>query len=545
MMEDQLEDYVHELRRNGLICEIVEKQIKISKIISNYNIDIWCELGSYFPYEFPKVYIDMDTKDKLPSIPHLAEGGCICVFDEEKAMPNFNNPQGLVLETVEKAFDIIEKGIRGKNKIDFMDEFLAYWSAKKLIKAQIFIEDLSVPKIAYWCFLKKEIIISDTKERLVELSEAIGQKINQSKIQEGYLVPIHGEKIVSIPKNDLDIIKMVESASDYNRQYNTFMQRNIKNGGLIIFNQIVSEQNILAGWIHWKRKIPKGFRKGHVNLKIAYSGNQNRGTAVAVENCHQNRLFVRGGDGLEIKCKKVSIIGCGSIGSIVADSLKYYGVNNYILVDNQLLRHENIARHSLGYFWVDCNKANALGISLQKHNPNISCEVFEENAHRFIENRLEKINGCDVLIVAVADTPLEYHINEFKLEDKIKIPIIMIWVEPYMLGGHAVYIKKPQNVFNEVFDKNTLEFKFPVVKDGIRFLKREAGCQTTYMPYSAFLMNQFVYRVLEHILDSLWEDEKNYLITWCGNINSNVTDCEISELYKGKDDFSIVTRRID
>lgn len=545
MTEDQLKRYLKYLQSHGYTAEIENGNIKVSVTIENINVILKCALSRFFPYEIPQIFISEESKKALPKMPHFHTDGSICIFDEGKVIPNINHPESLILYTISSAISIIEDGIQGKNKHDFIDEFLEYWSTKGLLNAQTYIERINIAQSIQWCFKDEDIIIAESRKRLKEIYYAISGK-NIGKCNKGLFIPIEGSIIEDIPKTDIDIVKIIEKYSSYKIQYNSFMQKNIENPSLVILNIVMPEGNMIVGWLHPGIDIPKGFRKGHVNLKIAFSMTKDKGIAVSVENCHQNRLFTRGGDGKKDIWNKTAIIGCGSVGSFIVDALKYYGTEEFILVDNEVLQYENIARHTAGYLGVGISKVKALDFLLAKHNPNIICETYKENAHAVIEDRTDVINSCEIIFVAVASVPVEHHINHLMLEGRITKPIVIIWVEPYLVGGHALVIKKKQDLYKEIFEQYSFEYKYNIVQNGCSYLKREAGCQSTYMPYSGFMLQQFVCRMLDHILSNCWNQRGNYALTWCGKLTeAKKQGMRINKEYENVEDYSMITRRID
>lgn len=545
-MEDQLKKYSDCLSSNGYITEIENGQIKINVMIENINLILICSLSRFFPYEIPQVYIGEESKKALSNIPHIFTDSGICTFVKDKVIPNINNPEKLLLDTISSAISVIRDGIQGKNRHDFIDELLEYWRQKSTTNVQIFVDDLDVAKSIYWCFKGNNIIATENCERLKEIYHAVDCK-NVEKYEKGILIPVDGSLMEKIPKTDIDIVDLIEKHSSYKLQYNSFMQKNINKKCLIILNIIVPEGNMLAGWIHMGPGIPNGFRAGHVDLSTAFTmAKDKNGFAVSVENCHHNRLFTRGGDGEKTIWNKVAIIGCGSVGSFLVDALKFYGVEKFILVDNQQLKHENIARHTAGYLCVGMPKVNALNFLLTIHNPNITCQTYNEDAHAVIEDKTDIINSCDVIFSAVASFPVEHHINHLILTDRITKPVIIMWVEPYLIGGHAIIIKEKQDLYKEIFDPNTFEYRSGIVQNSYDYLKREAGCQSIYMPYSGFLLQQFVYRITDHILSKCWNQRGNYLLTWCGKLSEAENyNMKINKEYEKIEDYSLITRRID
>lgn len=75
------------------------------------------------------------------------------------------------------------------------------------------------------------------------------------------------------------------------------------------------------------------------------------------------------------------------------------------------------------------------------------------------------------------------HSNCIKDRGYLESPLILMWLEPYGLAGHVLVLNKPQDVFQDMFD-DELSFRNRVVLNPGDFYEREAGCQSTYVPYS-------------------------------------------------------------
>lgn len=89
----------------------------------------------------------------------------------------------------------------------------------------------------------------------------------------------------------------------------------------------------------------------------------------------------------------VSVIGCGSVGSAVADMLVRAGVGRIILVDPEALAVENVGRHVLTAAHVGRPKALALAGHLLEINPNVN-----------VEARVERFMEAEGLLVACVDS---------------------------------------------------------------------------------------------------------------------------------------------
>ena len=79
----------------------------------------------------------------------------------------------------------------------------------------------------------------------------------------------------------------------------------------------------------------------------------------------------------DVMNKKCAVIlGCGSVGSLVAMELARSGVGHFVLVDADTLEYHNLCRHQCGIEDVGDLKVNALRRKLLNINPNVDIRVF-------------------------------------------------------------------------------------------------------------------------------------------------------------------------
>lgn len=550
MMDDLHNKIIYALNKTGITATHSDANLKVDVCIDGIDIVLNCDFGETFPYTFPKIYLTAESRAKLDAMPHINTDNSICVFDEGIATPNFNEPVQLAVDTVIKAVDVITKGIRKENHSDFLEEFNAYWNAKAVLKANSFVSDLSTSRIIHFCFQEEEnapLLIGESAENLQQIYKSIHCKdIPLSEIKRGLLIPVDRGLESNIPKTDQDIIHLIQKHSSFSKDYNKFMQSHINEAVLLLFTQITDHGIILSGWVHMGPGIPNGFRQGHMNLAVAFYLSKKKGFALSVEDCSQTRLLNRGGDGKDAKWNNVAIIGCGSLGSLLADMLLLSGTSSYVLNDNEILRFENIARHSRGYWYEGCYKVNAIKFGLEKHNPNIKCQCYTDDAHIFLDQKADILNSCDVIFVAVASFPVEHHICKLVNKGTITKPVVILWVEPYSLGGHALIIKKSQDLFEELFEQSTFDFRYSLVSNSSSLLKREAGCQSTYMPYSGFNLQMFITNIIERVMTETLCKKGNYILTWCGRLSTSADyGIQLTPDAMHASDFTIIERRID
>lgn len=108
----------------------------------------------------------------------------------------------------------------------------------------------------------------------------------------------------------------------------------------------------------------------------------------------------------------IAILGAGSLGSEVADSLAKAGVGNLHIVDNQRFHTHNAVRHVLGIESTGMPKVDALIEKLRTHNPFINITGQSESVLRC------DIPGNTVSISTIADDNTEAFINEKALSEQ-------------------------------------------------------------------------------------------------------------------------------
>jgi hypothetical protein len=99
--------------------------------------------------------------------------------------------------------------------------------------------------------------------------------------------------------------------------------------------------------------------------------------------------------------RKVSIVGCGSLGSKVAVMMARSGVGKFLLIDDDLLLPDNFVRHDLDWRDAGTHKADSVARKIQLVNPAVSCE---KRKHRL--GGQESSGSVETIIKSLADSDL-------------------------------------------------------------------------------------------------------------------------------------------
>lgn len=100
--------------------------------------------------------------------------------------------------------------------------------------------------------------------------------------------------------------------------------------------------------------------------------------------------------------RSAAVVGCGAIGSFVADNLVRAGVGRLTLLDDDVLRPGNLVRHLAGSEHVGLTKANAVRQALTDARWS-ACLTVRDGSLRTVADATEILAGHDLVIDATAD----------------------------------------------------------------------------------------------------------------------------------------------
>jgi len=102
--------------------------------------------------------------------------------------------------------------------------------------------------------------------------------------------------------------------------------------------------------------------------------------------------------------KRAVILGCGSVGSLVAMELARAGVGHFLLADPDIVEYHNICRHQCGLEDVGDLKINALERRLKNINPRVEIRKFEGIVQNLPKAQLDEFCVAgDTVFVGCAD----------------------------------------------------------------------------------------------------------------------------------------------
>lgn len=137
--------------------------------------------------------------------------------------------------------------------------------------------------------------------------------------------------------------------------------------------------------------------------------------------------------------KRAVILGCGSVGSLVAMELARGGVGHFLLADPDIMEYHNICRHQCGITDVGDLKINALERKLKNINPKIKIEKFEGIVQNLPKDMLDAfcVPGQTVFVGCADNRAADVYTNRISIYYRAFFISIGFWERAY--AGEIFY----------------------------------------------------------------------------------------------------------
>ena len=237
-------------------------------------------------------------------------------------------------------------------------------------------------------------------------------------------------------------------------------------------------------------------------------------------------LVERGGGQATFLDRRVMLVGCGAVGSVIAELLIKAGIGHLSLVDDDVLELGNIHRNQLGAQFQGVYKVKALAHELTTRFPHAIIQPHVGRIETLLQHDPRLFDELDLVIFATGNHTVELEMN-MRIRGRTPSPaVIFTWLEPLGIGGHALVTNIPnlkdrtgcfQCLFEDREDGvfwNKASFAAP----GQSFSRRTSGCATSFVSFggvdathTACLAVRLAQRVLEQ------RQLEHALVSWRGD----------------------------
>lgn len=487
---------------------------KLSVLIDGDPSEIIVAFPDSFPNAIPSFFYE---EGKFGTFPHLEEDGFICFTRNESLVLDSRYPASILINCLEKVIELIEKGLYGENREDFLHEFEAYWrkSSEMKIYASVDVQNQTVRHLNLWIKevgKKYSIFASEEKENIdaalknifhVDSKESIKCRCIYFPLEKGtFLLPPTTDTEWSYSTIRQNILN---NLSPENKKVFRLLLKKTKHFNpkfdFIIVGLPTPDGNFsLFSYAFYNNEVPikKNLRKILVHPFIFKSKNL-KSIRATVSRWHPSHMLNRTGGNISLMNKQVLIIGVGSIGSEIAVRFAKAGVAKISLVDYDILELDNVHRHALG---SDCVfkttedngirsnfKVHALSEEIQKKYPFTEVSAYAKTFFNFVNEETVDWSKFDLVIVAIGAPNQEMQINQHMLSLPYTPPVLYTWVEPLGIGGHVLvtanHVKRGcyQCLFKPI-GEDPIYNRSAFAKPFQTFSKSVTGCGSVFTPYN-------------------------------------------------------------
>jgi hypothetical protein len=236
-----------------------------------------------------------------------------------------------------------------------------------------------------------------------------------------------------------------------------------------------------------KDGVPAGYRPKSAHQSVLQ---RNRTSPVKLLPAHHvslETLFRRmpGQTSQAMGTARVLLLGCGTIGSRVAETLIKSGLGNLVLVDNDKLTAGNVCRHVLGLNSLGENKAEALRDDLLRRNPFAEIRAVDANVlanHGCLSLLVRK---ADLVVCCIGNDAVETWVNECVMASGK--PVLFCRTHAHATIGQLILARAGQGCF-ECTQAYLAEPDCPIpplpTLDFAQMVDFDTDCGATFIPAS-------------------------------------------------------------
>jgi molybdopterin/thiamine biosynthesis adenylyltransferase len=389
--------------------------------------------------EIPTIQIASDFDINQQLLPHfINDTRTLCYFNPGSIILDRYNPDGTILQCINRAESVIKDAINGKLNADFAAEFRSYWQSSYMLldvpaqytgKASVRFFDLNG--------LKTDIGVLSNKSPWATAYDKNPVR-RRDQPETAYVVKTSAQLTVSTdgtwPPTTLGAYN--DWISKIDPRLLGILEKSLQDGEK---GQICFAIRAPNGTFGIRFKLPLKFhteeflttrRKNLVNL-INSQCQDTEIERITFVDASEEYIYSRNiGAARNLSRLHILLIGCGTIGGFLAQQLSQCGAGSLggslTLVDPDELSTANLGRHLLGVPYLLRNKAEACADYLRSQLPKLNIVTCAKKVQE-----LENCTGKYGLIIdATGEEALSIAINQRAVSNRpTSAPHIFTWLE--------------------------------------------------------------------------------------------------------------------
>lgn len=479
------------------------------------------ELSTYDGTQLPNIYFE----SAAPLLGHVSHSGKICINDEEGLSVDLERPVDVVVAAIKDAITTLDEATLDHEKqphAGLLAEMEGYWnSMAKSAAADSFVKIDTTAREVYAVIdgdARKQTVYAFIDDKTTESASYGGraQVEGKTKVCSLYL-PLATPIIPPAPGQPLpgDFLVGLGAA--------------LAPGDKQLLSGIAERKLSNKRWLYLLISQPRP-RGGRATYALAVRRDSQ--TPLFEEN-HPNELRPlgvirhdtahvreRGGASLKLADAHIVVIGCGSLGSRIAELLALSGLERLTLVDPDQLTSDNIFRHVLGGSEIGQNKAKAMATHLQQRLPGIKVIPFKGSLLEWEKQHDSEF--IDGVILALGNPSVERAFAKRWRQSPYTRFAVVSWLEALGLGGHSVLFSKTREgclecLYRSSEGQSSLMSRTSYLEPNQRVSRNLTGCGGAFTPFSALDAVKTAEQAVKLCLRALAGEATLAYLSWKGD----------------------------
>jgi hypothetical protein len=445
-------------------------------------------------------------------------GGLLCL-----STTRFTDAAGRrALTVLQDAYDVLDldEVVRAA---EFRREFTSYWSQRVNASANVGLALLREDGVDRDIFFhegrKGTLVFADTEDELEHWLKNNGVPYQRPFRRTRLAWPAALQGPDSYPRIGRDVIELVgqeqlEGKFPSGGKLPVVLGVQLENSAVLAGAVLVGPSpNFLRRRIRPSRQWPQRYLVGGFRAQAIEAMSIERVDAPRVHGRDANVALRR------MQACSLGVVGCGAIGGYLARGLAQAGIGSLVLVDHDWLKAANLGRHVLGAEWIARLKAVALAEQLARDFPHCAHPIaFGSRFQDLKEDQLAVLSHCDVIVLAGVDLPAELAVDRWIATMENPPVRVWTWTEEFAHAGQAVALFGADRIRDGLDEEGRFRFRATRHWNSRIATLGEAGCGTSFQPYSANDMMHTVlmsHRLLTDVV--LGKAETSERRTWFGD----------------------------
>lgn len=468
--------------------------------VNGQDVPILIIVDKTFPFSLPAIY--MSSAGDFLQNPHVEQNGKLCVEPDHVSFSH-SRSDDLLNHLINRSIQCLERFSQVATQLDFVEEFQSYWarqSNRKNIDVVSLIDPTGPTRRVSLFNGTTKLVFAEDDSALASWMSKVHPDVTYKPRAAIFLFVQEPLLPSNYPTTNKQFRELVESKTSGGTELlqKSLLQNHSALPALFAFETpngpalgaVLLEQPIEKTTLSGKQKrrsLTDGFRRDRIPASILCD---RFFTNFPLQSMNVTRadhawLRFRTGDGTNyLEGKKVTIVGCGSIGSAIAYNLARCGLSQLVLIDGDVLSWENVGRHLLGAEFIGKYKANAIKDFLNRQLPHIeavSCgglmwqDVYERDKAALF--------GSDLIISTTGSWKCDNPLNTvIKVAAKAP-PLVFGWTEPFGCAGQALVVSGDKGCLSCGTD-DLGNFKFRATDWQEPSIRRSGACGQFFQPYN-------------------------------------------------------------